>query len=124
MEKETFASIVTKVDMAIKPLGFEIWKTERRYMTGPFAWGEDTICTDNSRHELEITVACVKETSDMKGTSSTAVVSRIEEPMVSLGFDISNIARKYIPADRLPESKQIEGQVIFKITFVRVGELK
>jgi hypothetical protein len=123
--KETFASIISKVEDALKPLGFEIWETKRRHITGSFSWEErkDKLRTDNSRHELTLTVVYVKETSYIEDASSITLVSGIEKSMVSLGFDLSNIDREFYQSQTMPGSNQTEGKFVFLITFVRVGEL-
>jgi hypothetical protein len=125
MEEETFASLMSKVEEAIKPLGFEIWETKRRHITGSFSWQEkkDKVRTDNSRHELMLTVVYVKETSYVKDDSSITLVSGIEKPMVSLGFDLSGIDREFYSTHIIAGENQTEGKFVFLITFVRVGEL-
>jgi hypothetical protein len=121
--KETFASIISKVERDIKPLGFEIWSTDRCYITGSFSWEDHMIPTENSRHELTLNIVYMKDTSQVKDTFSTTIISKIEEPMVALGFDLSDIKREFKPACKLSGGNQTEGKTLFIISFVRVGEL-
>jgi hypothetical protein len=121
--KETFASIISKVEEALKPLGCEIYSVFKRHMVGPFSWNESKIPTDDSQQELTLTVVYVKETSRLKDAPKISLLSEIEKVMVSFGFDIADLNRGYKPANKLPGGHQHDEITLFTLTFVRMGEL-
>jgi hypothetical protein len=117
MEKETFSSIIGKVEKAIKPLNCEINSAVKRYMVGPFSWDESKIPTDNSQQELSVSVVYVKDASKIM------LVGEIEKVMVSFGFEISGIFREFKPANKLSGSHQHDEITVFTLNFIRRGEL-
>jgi hypothetical protein len=126
MEKETFASIVGKVENVVTPFGFKILKADKRYITrtGHNSCISDQIRIDSSRVELIVTIIHVKEISSIQETP-VVVVGETEKAMVPLGFEISNIDKQLISSDNCssPYSEQSIDKVVLLVTFSRVGEL-
>lgn len=118
MEKETFGSIISKVEEALKPLDFEIHNTERNQVAGGFSWDVDPD-TKGSRTELKLDVAGIVKPP----TNETVVniILELEKILTPLMFEIMGIKKHYFPIPMTLSRDTSKAEL--NITIVRVGEL-